>query len=278
MMQNLLTSLIGLLLLVNTAAVEAHTELAGIVRAPKANSYVIYYGWLTNSSQGEPNEAALRIAAAAPALAIVQARTAAPAGHLNLSPQVLAHLHQAGTAVYAYVSTRWGRADLNDVARATIDALDAGADGILVDEADPLCADVNYAYYRAISDYLRARGKGVIFNTGVASCGERVMGLADYLMIEHQWRDAVSHSRWMVAYPPDRFMGVSSNEGNAMGYYVDERRACADAREARARGIGWHASTDLYIELPAWFASYMHALPACYGVPDWGAPVALPLR
>jgi hypothetical protein len=277
-MQNVLTSLIGLLLLVNTTAVHAQTELAGIVRAPRMTSYVIYYGWLTSGSHGVPNEAAVRIAAAAPAIAIVQARTAAPAGHLNLSPQVLALLHQAGTAVYAYVSTSWGRADLNDVARATIDALDAGADGILVDEADPLCTDVHYAYYRAISDYLRARGKGVIFNTGVASCGERVMALADYLMVEHQWREAGTHSPWMAAYPPERFMGVSSNEGNAMRYYVDEHRACADAREARARGIGWHASTDRYIELPFWFASYMQALPACYGVPDWAAPVVLPLR
>jgi hypothetical protein len=195
-----------------------------------------------------------------------------------LSPQVLALLHEAGVAVYAYVSTNWGRADLNEVARATIDALNAGADGILVDEADPLCTDTHYPYYRAISDYLRARGKGIIFNTGVASCGERVMGLADYLMVEHQWRDALAHSPWIAGYPADRFMGVSSNEGRAMGYYVDEARACTDAREARQRGIGWHASTDRYIELPSWFASYMRTLPACYGMPEWAAPVALPLR
>jgi hypothetical protein len=277
-MQNLLTWLIGLLLLVNTTAAHAQTELAGIVRAPKLMSYVIYYGWLTNNSHGDANEAAWRIAAAAPGIVIVQARTAPPAGHLNLSPQVLALLHQAGSAVYAYVSTNWGRTDLNEVARATIDALDAGADGILVDEADPLCTDAHYAYYRAISDYLRARAKGVVFNTGVASCGERVMGLADYLMVEHQWRDAVSHSPWMAAYPAARFMGVSSNEGNAMGYYVDAHRACMDAREARQRGIGWHAGTDRYIELPTWFASHMQALPGCYGVPDWGAPGAVQLR
>jgi hypothetical protein len=275
-MRNPLACFIGLVLLVNSAVVSAQTELTGIVRAPTLNSYVIYYGWLTDSSEGSANAAALRIAAAAPAMAVVQARTAPPAGHRNLSPQVLKLLHQSGVRVYAYVSTSWGRADLNDVARATLDALDAGADGILVDEADPLCTDVHYGYYRAISDYLRARGKGIIFNTGVASCGELVMALADYLMLEHQWRDAVALSPWMAAYPADRFMGVSSNERNAMGYYVDGRRACTDARDARQRGIGWHTGTDRYIELPSWFASYMQALPECYGVPSWTASPVLP--
>jgi hypothetical protein len=277
-MRNLLTSIFGLALLANTAATTAQMDMTGIVRAGTANTYVIYYGWLTDSSQGSPNAAAQRIAAAAPTIAIVQTRTAAPAGHRNVSPQVLALMHQAGVRIYAYVPTAWGHADLRDVARATNDALDAGVDGILIDEADPLCTNVHYSYYRAISDYIRARGKGLIFNTGVASCGQPIMALADYLMIEHQWRDARAHSPWMAAYPAERFMGVSSNEGNPMGYFVDEHRACTDAREAQHRGIGWHASTDRYVELPSWFAAYMQALPACLHVPSWGMPVAGPLR
>jgi hypothetical protein len=277
-MRNLLTPFIGFLLLMSTVAAPAQTGLAGIVQPARVNSYVVYYGWLADSAAGTANEAAWRIAAAEPAIAILHARTAPPAGHLNLSPEVLGVLHQAGVRVYAYVATNWGRADLNSVARETIDALDAGADGIFVDEADPLCTDGNYAYYRAISDYVRARGAGLIFNTGVAGCGERVMELADYLMVEHQWRDALAHSPWMGRYPSERFMGVSSNEGGAMGYHVDGYRACADAREARQRGIGWHTGTDRYIELPSWFAAYMQALPDCYGVPVWRAPDLLPLR
>ena len=109
-MQNFLTCFIGLALLANTAFAQTQTELAGIVRAPRANSYVIYYGWLTNSPQGDANEAAWRIAAAAPRIAIVQARTAAPAGHLNLSPQVLAALHQGKIdfGVFAIQNARGG--------------------------------------------------------------------------------------------------------------------------------------------------------------------------
>jgi len=277
-MRNLFKAIIGLVLLANTAPTTAQMDLAGIVRAPMVNGYVIYYGWLTDSAQGSPNAAAMSIAAARPAFAIVQARTAAPAGHRNVSAQVLALMHEAGVRVYAYVATGWGHADLRDVARATNDALEAGVDGILVDEADPLCTNAHYAYYRAISDYIRARGKGLIFNTGVAKCGQPIMALADYLMVEHQWRDARVHSSWMAAYPADRFMGVSSNEGNPLGYYVDERRACADAREAQQRGIGWHTSTDRYIDLPSWFASYMQALPECVRAFGWQSPALEALR
>jgi len=63
-----------------------------------------------------------------------------------------------------------------------------------------------------------------------------------------------------------------------MGYYVDERRACTDAREAQQRGIGWHASTDRYVDLPWWFGSYMQALPECVGASSWATPVLTPLH
>ena len=250
-MHKLLKYFIALALLANVAAAAAQTT---------ASPYVIYYGWLTDSARGIPNAAARRIAAAAPRIVIVHARTAAPAGHLNLSPQVAALMHNAGVNVYAYVSTRWSRTDVAQALRATDDALAAGADGILFDEADPLCTDVHYGYYRVLSDHVRARGKRLIFNTGVSSCGPRIMELADYLMLEHQWRASPASSAWMAAYPAERFMGVSSNEGHAMGYHVDQHRAIADTLEAWRRGIGWHASTDRFAQLPAWFAGYFHGL------------------
>ena len=238
------------------ASFAAHADAP---RAATANTYAIYYGWLTDSARGTPNAAARRIAAAAPRIVVVQPRTAAPTGHINLSPQVLALMHGKGTSVYAYVSTRWSRSDLAHVVQATDEALATGADGILFDEADPLCTDVHYDYYRQLSERVRAQGRRVIFNTGVTTCGPRIMELADYVMLEHQWR---ATTPWMANYSPDRFMGVSSNEGHAMGYYVDERRAVADTLEAWRLGIGWHASTDRFVQLPYWFARYTQALPA----------------
>ena len=72
-------------------------------------------------------------------------------------------------------------------------------------------------------------------------------------MVAHQWRDFRRHSRWASRYDRDRFMGISSNEENAMGYVVDAACAAGDAREAWEAGIGWHAATERYIELPEWF-------------------------
>lgn len=225
-----------------------------------ANVYAIFYGWLTEDGHGEPNGAARAIAAAKIPLLIAQFRAAPPAGHLNISPQVLALMRSAGTAVYAYTPTQCASTDIRSVQRDVGNFLDADVDGVFFDEADPLRDDAQLGYYRKIVKPVRKRGKGVILNPGVAQCGERIMGVADRVMFEHRWRRVRADSPWASRYAGDRLMGVSSNESNAMGYPVDEARAIADTREAWRAGIGWHASTDLYIRLPDWFAAYVRAV------------------
>jgi hypothetical protein len=225
-----------------------------------SNTYVIYYGWLADEAHGEPNDEARAIAAAKAPLLIAHAWTAEPDRHRNLSPQVLSLMRDAGTPVFAYVATNSGKARLDDVVALVDDCLDGGADGLFFDEADPLRDEARFEYYGALAKRIRDRGKRVILNPGVAQCGERIMEAADYVMVEHQWRNLRSGSLWSFRYPADRFMGVSSNEGNAMTYVVDRERALADTREAWQRGIGWHTSTDTYIELPEWFAAYHEAV------------------
>ncbi|HYC48719.1 MAG TPA: spherulation-specific family 4 protein [Burkholderiales bacterium] len=219
----------------------------------RARSFVIYYGWLTDGPQGAPNAGARRIASAAPPLLIAQPWTAAPAGHCNLSPQVLALLRDARIEVHAYVATGFGRGDASTVLQALDAAAGLAVQGIFLDEVDPLVHDATLGFYARLSSAARAAGKQVIANTGVARCGERVMQIADRLMVEHQWRELCKQSPWSAKYERDRFMGVSSNEEHAMGYDVDSARAAADARDAWALGIGWHAATERYIELPEWF-------------------------
>ena len=228
--------------------------------AQAARPYVIYYGWLTDDAQGEPNDVARAIAAAGAPLLIAHVRTAPPAGHRSLSPQVLALMRAAGMQVFGYVPTTYGRADAGEVADAVSEGLDAGLDGVLFDEADSLVLPVKLAYYRQLCEKVRGRGRSVILNTGVSRCGEYVMQIADLLMVEHQWRSLHSESPWARTYPPERFMGVSSNEEQAMGYVVDKARAIEDARRAREAGIGWHTATTRYIELPDWFHDYVQAV------------------
>jgi hypothetical protein len=64
----------------------------------------------------------------------------------------------------------------------------------------------------------------------------------------------------MSQYGSERFMGVSSNEGDPMGYRVDAQRAISDTREAWHARVGWHTATDRYVELPDWLEAYVEAL------------------
>ena len=52
-------------------------------------------------------------------------------------------------------------------------------------------------------------------------------------------------------------MGVSSNE--YCGQCVSEQNAAANTAGAWNNGIGYHYSTDKYIDLPPWFGSYISA-------------------
>ena len=224
------------------------------------STYVIYYGWLTDDAGGEPNGDAREIAAVQAPLLIAHCRTAGPGVHANLNPQVLALMHEAGTAVFAYVATNFGKAPPGDVSKVVASCLAAGVDGVFFDETDALREVTHFEYYQALARLVREAGKGVIVNPGVAQCGERIMEVADRVMVEHRWRDLRLGSLWSFRYPAQRFMGVSSNEEHAMGYCVDEQRAVADTLEAWRAGIGWHAATDRYVELPHWFAAYVRAV------------------
>lgn len=224
------------------------------------NTYVIYYGWLTDDESGEPNGEARRIAAARTPLLIAHLRAAPPAVHANITPQVLALMRGAGTQVFGYVATDFGRAELARVRSDIAEIIAAGVDGIFFDEADSLTASAKYGYYTMLAQAVRQHGRQVILNAGVSKCGEKIMEVADRVMVEHQWRDLPVHSEWMAKYASERFMGVSSNEEDAMGYRTDLERAIRDTREAWRLGVGWHCATDRYVRLADWFEPYVEAL------------------
>jgi hypothetical protein len=229
------------------------------------NTYVVYYGWLIGDAFGNPGAAAVEIADAGVPLLVAECFTKEPR-LTNMSPQVLALMRNAGTEVYAYVSTRWGRLDLADVEQATAERLVDGVDGIFFDEAPSSLNAVTLRYYRTLSDLVRNQGKSVILNPGVSRCDEALMELADKVMVEHEWRDVAAHSPWTSAFS-DRIMGISSNvldeRGKLpMGYRVNRERAIADTHEAWESGVGWHTSTDVHITIPEWFDDYIDAVSA----------------
>lgn len=223
------------------------------------NTYCIYYGWLSDGPDGEPNADARRIAAARVPLLIASFWTE-PRTHRNLAPQVLALMREAGTRVFAYVSTQWGGADLQSAKAAATEYLDAGVDGIFFDESHHFLDSSKLLYYRALAQLVRGRGAEVIVNPGVSRCGADVMSVGDYVMLEHAWRDLRVESPWCADHDPGRFMGVTSNEPGAMAYPVDCERAIADTREAWACGVGWHTATERFTRLPGWFEAYVAAL------------------
>jgi hypothetical protein len=224
--------------------------------------YVIYYGWLIAGESGAPNRAARMLASAKPRILIGSFATAQPR-LVNMSSQVRGLLQAAGTQLFAYVPTSYGSRDLGEIKAEAAGYLDTGVDGIFYDEVYAFTDEAKQEYYQALYALAKDHGRGVIMNTGGACSGEQIMSVTDILMVEHQWQTFYQTSDWHLNYAAERFMGVSSNEPGAytcLGHLVDAEVAVRDSRAARSHGIGWHYSTDRYIELPAWFSSYRATL------------------
>ena len=227
-----------------------------------SNFYVIYYGWLTSDSSGSPNSLAAAIAAARPQMLIAVPYTFQPR-FLNLSSQVCDLFHSVGTRIFAYAATGYGARDRGVVGAEVADYLASGVDGIFYDEVVSRLDRAQRKYYQHLYALVKDRGQTAIMNTGVAESSESLMEVADILMLEHQWRAFAQTCPWRSRYSPERFMGNSSNEPGStahLGQIVDHDMAVRDTREAWARGIGWHYSTERYTELPAWFADYTRAV------------------
>ena len=228
----------------------------------KGKVAAIYYGWLIDE-HGQPNTAAQRLAAGQPEMIIAAGYTDQPRRN-NLPSAVRVLFHNAHTRIAVYIPTDFGRRPLKQV-QFEVTELAEDVDGIFLDEVAPNFDPPTWTYYVTIAAQIRAAGKLVIANPGVAAIDERMMDIADIVMLEHQWAQFTSETGWRVKYPPDRFMGVSSNEPHAareLGHKLDARQAEADTKRAWAAGIGWHYSCSRYTQVPSWYIAYMRAVRA----------------
>jgi hypothetical protein len=217
--------------------------------------YVIYYGHLVDES-GAMTEQARAILDAGPTMAVVP--YSFPNGEPNLTPEVRQAFADKGIKVITYTWTNYGARSLGEVTEE-IDAYAGQSDGIFVDEVTNLETDAEYSYYASIYNHVKNNhgvDKLVIMNPGHYKVREQVMKISDIVSLEEEW---VYHGSmpWKTKYPPSRFMGVSSNE--YCGQCVGEQNAASKTAEAWNSGIGYHFSTDRYIDLPPWFGSYFSA-------------------
>jgi hypothetical protein len=160
--------------------------------------------------------------------------------------------------VITYTWTNYGSRNLDEVL-SEIDAYASQSDGIFVDEVTNLETDAELSYYAAIYKHVKETQGGdklVIMNPGHYKVHEQVMQISDIVSLEEEW---VYHASipWKSNYPPSRFMGVSSNE--YCDLCVTEQNGALKTAEAWKNGIGYHFSTERYIDLPPWFDSYMSA-------------------
>ena len=220
---------------------------------PTQNFYVIYYGHLVNYD-GKITNQTLQIIAAKPKLVIVP--YSLQDGEPNLTPRVVEQFHKAGIKVVTYTWTKYGNRSIDEVKSDISKQLIAGADGIFIDEVTNIETDREYNYYSTIYNYIKNYDpdKLVVMNPGHYKVTERIMQISDIVSLEEEWT-YYKHIPWKDHYAPARFMGVSSNE------YCDNcttnSNAANKTRDAWNSGIGYHFSTDKYIDLPNWFDDYI---------------------
>ena len=216
------------------------------------NFYVIYYGHLVNRD-GEIADQTYQIITAKPKLVITP--YSFPDGQPNLTQKVLKQFHDAGIKVLTYTWTKYGSRNIEEVKTDIARQLGAGADGILVDEVTNIETDSEYSYYSAIYNYIKSfnSDKVVVMNPGHYKVTERIMEISDIVSLEEEWtyHDQIP---WKDKYAPTRFMGVSSNE--YCNQCITATNAINKTLDAWSSGIGYHFSTDKYIDLPSWFNSY----------------------
>jgi hypothetical protein len=223
------------------------------VSFPKSEElYVIYYGHLVDDS-GAITEQATMILDANPALVIVP--YSFPNGEPNLTPELREAFADRNIKVITYTWTNYSSRSLEEVTEE-IDAYVSHSDGIFVDEVTNLETSAEFSYYSAIYQHVKqghGKDKLVIMNPGHYKVSEQIMKISDIVSLEEEWVYYGSMP-WKSNYAPARFMGVSSNEYCEL--CITEENAVAKTAEAWNSGIGYHFSTERYIDLPSWFGSY----------------------
>ncbi|MHB1844704.1 MAG: spherulation-specific family 4 protein [Deltaproteobacteria bacterium] len=176
------------------------------------------------------------------------------------------------TCAQGYPATPAG--DLATVKGEVDQAMANGADGVMFDEATATAVPgtIEGNYYGTLYSYVKSHygaGKTVVTNPGTGSIDESTLGVADVVGLECSWDSTQFAPAWKSSYSPRRFMGLDGDCRPASG----AAQALTDALAAKANGVGFFYATDLYVDLPSWYETYVAELWSnglCQGAPDGG--------
>jgi hypothetical protein len=253
-LKNAVAALLFMSFLSSSGIAHATTEQSSAYR-----KFVIYYGWYSDA-EGRLGPDIDRIIRSKPEYVVSPYFTST--GLVNLSPQVTAKFRDSGIGILVYIATGNAGRSLDSVFSEIKTGIEAGANGVMLDEVAMLHQNWQVDHYEKIYDYVKSFGtdKIVVANPGSILVSESVMSVSDIVCFEHQWRLAPALD-WFSKYPPERFMGISSNDiAGVMGYSVDGDLATRDTVEAWQSGVGYHYATDAYTRLPSWFEGYQEEL------------------
>jgi hypothetical protein len=219
-------------------------------------NYVLYYG-------GFDSRVAEAILAVKPTLLVTN--------YEAIGSEIRRDFAMNNISVIAYLPIHWTDRSLDLTLDRAQSLLEAGADGIFVDEATTVSTDWEYWYHGRIYETVKEFDEDalVIINPGTGAISERAMEVSDVICFEHEWR-YIANLSWASDYPGWRFMGISSNEFvKVMGYHVGASSARDDLDEARSLNIAYHYSADHYIWLPPWLDVYGGSAFSMHPVTDY---------
>ncbi len=236
------------------AMILAGCTTIGAFADPAYPSMILYYG--------PADQATLtKIASVHPTMAILDINSD------GITTAGINQLHSAGTKVIGYMSVGYEGVPIS-TAISEANKIAGIADGVFVDNSNPS----SDSYQSQLYSDLKGQGKTVICNPGMVYVDRSLMSVCDILSFEHEWSQA-GQIPWLKQYPPDRYMGLSSDAGSGVG---DPNQNLALAHSI---GIAYQYSTPAFTVLPDWVGIYSSGATGSVSVPvpaaaNTGTPVA----
>jgi len=243
--------------------------------SPRGEIFLWVGFWLVDGN-GNPNEAAQRIANAKLAYGNPTWVEAGNWGTPHLTSELINLFHSAGIKVSCRL---WSKGTVNpspvplDIMKhdmnvengygGSIDyqlSIGPEIDMFMIDE----CKENDPDYYQNLADYVHSNGKLFAVNPGGEHLQDRTAQYSDKMSCEFAWRGFIANKQDMIAQYPQMFIGVAMDWGyqffEPIGRKVTLETAVADTLEAWNGGVYYFESRPDGSYLPDWWEEYLSQL------------------